>query len=192
MRKKALLFVFILFFLTSSVNAKTIKVISLDKFSTENPSPMYNVKTIEPCCFPDGAFLKAGTVISGIIIKSQEPRRGKRDGYIEFMPTKFIYNGREKAEYYAISTKIVRYKPVKPKKIIISTSKKVAGFIFKGATLGISFVEGALKAEKGKRIQSGLVKMYKDSPLSYIEVGKELNVNPGDILILKFKKNSLI
>ena len=44
-----------------------------------------------------------------------------------------------------------------------------------------------IKNEDGNRIESGVKKVYKDSPLSYVEKGEELNIRPNDKFYLIFK-----
>lgn len=189
MKKILFIFAFILFFLTSSVQAKTIKVISMSDFSTKNPLPTYEVKTLQLECFKDGTIIEEGTVISGQVVKVQSAQRGKRDGYFEFVPSSITYNGETKIIRNPISVaRVIGYEPIEPQELVVSVAKKAAGFAVKGATQGISFVEGLVQAEDGERLKSGFMKVYKDSPLAYIEVGDELNVKAGDVLVLKFKK----
>lgn len=187
MKKSFLIIILNIFLLSSSVQAKTITAEALDNFSPENPVGIFKVKTLSTQELEKGFFLDAGTIISGQIIKIQGPKRGKRDGYIELVPLLVTYRSIEiqTPEFVA---KVTEYKPVNPQELVLNTGKKAVGFVFHGATQGISFVEGAAKAEEGQRLKSGLIKVYKDSPLSYIEMGKELNVNAGDILTLKIKK----
>jgi len=175
--------------LTSGAYAANIKVISLEDFSTENPSTTYTVKTIQPEFLNKKILLETGTVISGSIIKIHEPKRGKRDGYFEFKPISAICNGTTTdlldSKVFAI---VKGYEPLNPKDLVISGGKTAAGFFVKGASEGISLVQGIAQNEEGNRLKSGVKKVYKDSPLSYIEAGKELNVKAGDVLVLRIKK----
>lgn len=189
MKRFLLNFVLISLLLTSSVYAETIKVISLEKFSTENPSPTYTVKTVEREEFKNGTVIEAGTIISGKVIRVQQPQRGKRNGYFVFLPTSATYEGTTRTtEKPMVAAKVVGYRPIEPQKAAIYVARKATNLFFKGASIGIAFVEGVAQAEEGEKIKTGLVSAYKDSPLSYIEVGSDLNVEVGDMLILKFKK----
>ena len=47
--------------------------------------------------------------------------------------------------------------------------------------------EGMIENEEGNRIQSGVKKVYKESPLSYVEKGQELKMESGDSFYLIFK-----
>lgn len=189
MKRKILIVAFFILFLPLGVFAKTIKVLSLDEFSTEYPSSTYSVQTIQQEVLQDGTVIEEGTVISGHVLSVQNAKRLKRDGYFEFIPTTFMYRG----EYInnipsGIVARVVDYEPLEPQEFVLSVAKKAAGFAVKGATQGISFVEGVVKADEGERLKSGIVKVYKDSPLSYIEAGSELYVKRGDVLVLQFKK----
>lgn len=189
MKKLLLIFTSIIFFISSSAQAKAIRVMSMDKFSTANPSSTYKVQVIEKEEFKDGTVYEAGTIISGEVIKVKNAQRGKRNGYFEFVPTELMYDHKtckiQKPNVYA---KVVGYAPVNTLGLVENAAKGAVGLAFKGASQGISFVQGVAEDQNGNRLVSGLVRMYKDSPLVYIEEGKELNVNPGDLIVLKFKK----
>lgn len=191
--KKLLISISLLFFISLSAQAKTIKVISLDAFSTLNPSDTYKVQVVEKEEFKDGTIYEAGTIISGKVIKVEHAKRGKRDGYFEFVPTDLTLEGQTwtvtDSKYTAQVVGLLQINTITDTKTVVkNVAKGVTGLIFKGASQGISFVEGVAEAEKGQKIKSGFVKVYKDSPLVYIEEGSELKINPDDLILLKFKK----
>lgn len=189
MKKYLIILGFIMCFLNSAAEAKTIKVSALTAFSTENPSPIFKVQTLEPLEIEDNISIESGTIVTGQVCRIQSPQRGKRDSYFEFIPTSLMYNEQIiNLDTSNTIARIVGYEPITPTEIAKSVAKKSIGLFYKGATQGISFVEGIAKAEDGERIKSGLTKVYKDSPLSYIEIGDELNISEGDIIILKLKK----
>ena len=190
--RRFLIFTSILFFLTSSAYAKTITVMSCEKFSTVTPKETFSVKITERQELKNGKFLEEGTIISGPVIRVQKAQRGKRSGYFEFLPTSATYNGETKtAKNPIIAAKVVAYQPIKvtPEKIAIAVAKKAAGMAVKGGSLGVAFLEGVTNAEDGQnKLEAGVVNVYKDTPLSFIEVGSELNLNEGDIIVLKLKR----
>lgn len=187
--KKLLTAVLILICLTSCVMAKTIKVMALDSFSTQNPSSEFRVKTLNTEEIYGEFFMPMESVISGSVIEVHKPKRGKLDGFFEFQLNSYNSNGEIMDVSSAkIEAVVVDYEPIDPKALSLYVARKATNIAFKGASLGIAFVEGAAKAESGKRIKSGFIGAYKDSPLSYLEYGDELNVQPGDILVLKLKK----
>lgn len=186
--KKILLLIFIIFFLTLNAEAKTLKVISLKHFSTEYPAPTFAVQTTQKEIIDKGIILEEGTIISGIVLRIVPPKRGKQNGYFEFIPTEITYRGvTQKIEHSIEVAKVLGYYPIDPKDLTFDVAKKTANFFLKGAISAIEFADGAIKAENGQRIKSGATKVYKNSFLSYIEPGKELNINRGDMLILKIK-----
>lgn len=187
--KKILLFIFIILFITSSAEAKTIKVISLKSFSTEFPAPTFKVQTIKKEAITEDIILEQNSIISGIVLRVESPKIGKRDSYFEFIPTKITYNGvTQEIEHPVIIVRVLGYNSINPKELTFNVARKAANFFFKGAISAIEFIDGAIEAENGQRIKSGVMKVYKDSFLSYIEAGKELNIKTGDLLTLKVKK----
>jgi len=189
MKKFLLIFIFIFFFFVASVQAQTLKVISLDKFSTENPSPICRVQITETTELEDEFFLESGTIISGQIIKTYRPKRGKRDSYFELVPTAITYNDKTlnitNSKFIAT---VAAYKPVNAGALAGNIAIKAANFVVLGSSELISFTMGATQSQNGTRIKSGVERMYKDSFVSFIEAGSELNINKGDTLILKIKK----
>lgn len=189
MKKIFLTFTLTLFLLTSSVQAKTFKVVALESFSTEYPQQTFNVQVRQQEVFSKDLVIEEGTIISGRVVKISKPKRGKRNAYFIFVPTILTYEGKtENLEHLKLSAKVVGYRPVNPEKVVIYAAKKAADLAFKGASLGLSFAEGATQAKDGERIKSGIIKAYQDSPLSFIETGSELDIDTGDTLILKLKK----
>jgi len=193
MKKLLLISISIIFFVSLSAQAKTIRVISLDQFSTENPSKTYRVQIIEKEEFKDGTVCEAGTIVTGEVVKVKNAQRGKRDGYFEFIPTSLTFEHNTcQIKKPRVVAKVVGHAPIgsaiSTEKVLENAAKGAAGLIFKGASQGISFVQGVAEAEDGQRMKSGFTKLYKDSPLAYIEEGAELKVNPGDLIVLKLKK----
>lgn len=185
--KKYLLVFLTIFLIPINVQAKTIKVMSLEQFSTANPSNTFALQTIEDEKFEYGFILPAGSVIKGSIQKVQEPRRGKRNSYFELAPKIVTFNDESfDVDLTPYTLRVVGYRPAT--EVAYTFTKRSIGYIFRGTTQGIAFVEGAVKAPEGERLKSGLQQVYVDSPLSYIEVGKQLEVEIGDILVLKLIK----
>lgn len=182
-----ILFSFI-FGLPVSAKTQTVKIIALSDFSTESPSHLFRAEIIEDKEFK-GELLESGTIIEGLVTRVENPKRGKQNAYFVFLPYIIFHDEQMVVSQkpFAVA-KVVGYSPIDTKKLVGRVFKTAANFAIKGASFGISFVEGAAKAEEGERIQSGLVNIYNDSPLSYIEPGKDLNIEPGDILIIKLKE----
>lgn len=189
MKKIALTILFLVIFaVPTSAKTKTVKIMALTDFSTENPSPLFKAEIIEDKEFK-GELLEAGTIVEGQITRVANPKAGKRNAYFVFLPYIVIRDEETIIVDKPLAVaKVTDCRPIDTKKLTIKAIKTSTNFIFKGMSMGISFVEGAVKAEENQRIQSGLINIYNDSPLSYIETGKELNIKPGDILILKLKE----
>jgi len=190
MNKILLTFVFIFFLLTSSVQAQTLKVVSVDGFSAKNPSAVCRVQTLEATELADNFFLESGTIISGLVIQAHRPKFGKRDSYLEIIPTSITYNDKTiNITNSKLTAKVIAYKPTNPQALAGNVAIKAANLVVLGASQGISFAMGATQAKEGTRVKSGFQRIYKDSFISLLEIGSELNINKGDILILKIKKN---
>lgn len=169
-----------------TAQAETIQAISLEGFSTESPKKSYSVQTIENVTFKDGHTIQQGTIINGNIIKVKHASRGKRNAYFEFVPTSYRFEnevtGIRNPSYKA---RVIDYAPLDPKSATLMLGKSAVGFFIPGATQGISFIQGVADAEDGDRLKSGFVQVYKDSPLSYVETGSEIKINPGDKVFIK-------
>lgn len=190
MKKILFAFTFAFFLGTSSVQAKSIKVTAVENFKSTQPSQTFTVQTIESKEISKNIFIPANTTFSGFIVNVEEPKRGKRNSYIEFVPTSLTYEGKTtKLNHPTITAKITGYTPIDPKSATVDVSLKVANFLLKGLISACQFVQGAATAQNGTRIKSGAMNVYKHSFLSYIEVGDELNVKKGDILTFKIKIN---
>lgn len=186
-------FVLLAFFIfsCSGVQAKSIKVVALEPFSTVRPSETFAIQTLQDEYLPDDIFLPEDAMITGQIIHVEAPKRGKRNGYIKFVPQKIIYEDRtidiKDAKLTAI---ITYYRPIDPKDLAFTVARKTANFMFKGVISAAEFVIGVVENEDGNRIKSGVMNVYRDSFFVYIEVGDELNVKKGDTLIFKIKKTN--
>lgn len=184
------IFVLGLFLLPLSVQAKTVKVVSLQHFSTEFPLEVYNVQTLERVDLGKGLIVERGTIIAGKVVRVERPKIGQQNAYFEFVPTYMSYKGVVQAidnpDYVA---QIVGYRKIDSGKAAICGAKMATNFLTMGASLGISFVQGLTEAEEGYRLESGLTRLYKDSPLFFVGVGSELNIEVGDALKFKVKKN---
>ena len=187
MRKILLVFIFALLICGSKAEAQTIKVLSLQHFSTEFPLPTCSVESIEKANLGNGIVLEIGTIISGRVVRIEKPHKFKRRAYFEFVPTLITYKGKTQKIDPKFVARVVGLRSIDPQKAAVYVAKKATNFIFIGASTGISFVEGLMEAEEGYRLKSGLYRAYKDTPISYLEAGEHLEVDVGDTLLLKIK-----
>jgi hypothetical protein len=170
--------------LASPANADTLKVEALTPFSSIKPVKAMQVKLTENVLY-DGVNLLEGYVISGKIVDVKRPTRLKRNAKFSFIPEYYTdENGVEhkfKDRYegkYAL--------PIDKGKMAKSAVLTVGSHFVKGISLGVNAVQGAVQNEEGNRLKSAGKNVYENSLLSYVESGKELEIQKGDRFYLKF------
>ncbi len=174
--------------------AQKIKVNALTPFNSLDPTDKMKVITLERVEFDNGIVFEDGTVVYGDIIDVKQPKRAKRNASFKFKPTSYLYNG----QTYTVNdpefiAKYVEYKELNKAEIATSAAATAGGIIFHIPLLseGVSFVKGVIKNPEDNRFKSGAVQVYKDSPLSYIEEGKDIDIHENTMFILKFKSSDL-
>ena len=178
--------------LSSPAFAKAIKVSALQPFGTENPSETLKVMALETVEFKNGIIFKDGAIIKGKVFDVTDPKRAKRNATFKFQPVEYTYNG--KTTVINNEEFIGRYSPVIDKgDIALSAASTAGGILLNIPGLGqaVSFVKGAVKDPDENRLKSGVKQIYKDSPLSYIEEGKDIDIPENTMFILKFKSSDL-
>lgn len=184
--KKFLLATFIYLALSSTAQAAVIRAISLEDFSTAEPALTYKAQILDTCVLKNGTILSEGSIISGKVTNVSHAKRGKRDGYFDFkIDTITTASTIKSLSSSNLSARVIDYTPLNAKELTFKVARTGAGFVVKGATQGISFAQGFINAKGENRLKSGVVNVYKTSPLAYVEVGEELTVKNGDILIIK-------
>lgn len=179
-------------FLPLTVFAETIIGTSLADFSTEKPSKTYAVKLDEGIVIDNYINYPAHTILYGNVSEVINARRGKRKAFFCFVPTHYISpKGEQNIVSKRMEIKVSYHKPFDKE----SSAKKIAesgilvyvNHYIPMFSQGVSFVKGAvIKPEEDKnRIVSGLHQIYKDSPLTYIEKGDELDIQAGQEVKLK-------
>ena len=187
--KKNILIIITLLFISLPVSAKTLKAVSLCRFSTDNPDDYFAARIIETQKLSKDKYVKVGTEIYGRVVNINHPQVGKRDASFDFIIDKVTYNDKVRVlENPDIVASVVPYDPSKTQNFVFRAAKTGAGFFVKGLTQGISFVQGVASADKGTRLKSGVNKVYQDSPLSYVEKGIELHLIKGEPVLLKLDK----
>ena len=198
MKKKILLSALSLILTLSAVNAASDKVhvSMINEFNTANPSQKIDVQVIE-----NGALgshiLKTGDILHCNVVKVTDPKRGKRSATFAVCPTSYTSNGETvtiSENYYGkYADKVLSKEELKKVDKVKAGEKAVltvGNHFVKGLTAGVTLAEGMIENEEGNRIQSGVKKVYKESPLSYVEKGQELNIEPGKQFYLLFKPSS--
>ena len=190
--RKFLLTIFVILFLPVSAFAKALKIESLMDFSSENPPRLFVAKLSKGYRLSRELYLEEGTVLSGSVEKFYNARRGRRNASFKFKIMKINHNGviiDIKAP--PVVGKVVGYTPVKKKKIVKMVIFMSAGLVVPGLAPGVSFMDGLITREHGNPVKSAFVQVYKDSVFSYIDKGRDFDVDTGDILIIKIKKKDL-
>ncbi len=194
MKKSFILaFVFILLSLPASA-AQKIKVSALTPFNSVNPTSKMKVITLERVEFNNGIVFEDGTVVTGDIVDVKQPKRGKLNASFKFKPTSYLYNGkRHVINDPNFIAKYIEYKELDKLGVATSAATTAGGIIFHIPLLseGVSLVKGMWKNQEDNRLKSGVVQVYKDSPLSYVEEGKDVVIEENTMFILKFKSSDI-
>ena len=172
--------------------AKAVKVSALTEFNSLKPAETMQVITLERAEFKNGIVFEDGTVITGNIIDVKQPKRAKLNASFKFQPTSYTYNGKtEKITDPEFIAKYAEYKELDKAALATSAATTAGGMLFHIPLLseGVSFAKGVWKNPKNNRFKSGFYQMYKDSPLSYVEEGKDIYITKDTMFVLKFKSS---
>lgn len=170
--------------------AQSVKVSALTPFNSLMPATTMKVMVLEKAELKNGMVFEDGTVILGDIIEVKQPKRAKLNASFRFKPVSYSYNGTTfKIEDPEIIAKYAEYKELDKVGLATSAATTVAGQFIKipGLSQGVSFIKGVVKDPEHNRLKSGAVQVYKDSPLVYIEEGKDVVINKDQMFLLKFK-----
>ena len=191
--KKILVLLFTLLIPSSVYAAVKMKVSALDEFKTEKPAKVINVRVREDVQL--GSYeLKQGDDLTCNVVKIVDPKRGKRNAAFYVQPVSYISKENViniEGDYYGKYSKRVlskeELKQIPPGRVIKKAALTVGNYFVKGLSTGVAFAEGAINNEEDNRLKSGVIEAYKESPLSYISKGEELDIKPGDNFYLVFK-----
>ena len=179
---------------TITFAAENVKVSSLENFNTESPSQTIDVRVIEPAEF-DGKVLVAGTIIHCEVLSVSHATRGKRNASFIVKPLSVAINdettdieGNWVGGYSKRVLSKEELKNIDKAELAVSATKSVGNIFIKGFGQGVSFARGVVENKGQKPIRSGIKRVYKDSPLSYVEKGEELSLTPEDTFYLVFKE----
>lgn len=199
MWKNLLYSLFIMIFSTSlSYASDKVHVRALEHFSTENPSETIDVSLVNDSTIGNYS-LNAGDVLHCKVQKIKDPKRGKRSAGFTVCPLSYTSNDKAvqiNDEYYGkYAAKVIskeELKNIDKKKVGKKAVVTVGNHFVKGLAPAISLTQGMIKNEEGNVVKSGVKQVYKDSPLSYVEKGKSVVLEPGDTFYLLFKSQKQI
>ena len=195
MKNKILFWLFSMLLSISMVNAATdkIHVTMVGEFDTVNPSKTIDVKVLEDNIMGNHV-VKTGDIIRCNVLTVTDPKRGKRKASFTVRPMEIISNGEttvisenlcgKYAEKIISKEELKKIDKLKAGKKAVLT---VGNHFVKGLTAGVTLAEGMIENEEGNRLESGVKKVYKESPLSYVEKGEELDLETGESFYLIFK-----
>lgn len=181
-------------------SAATLTGTALTNFSTEEPTHYFTVKLDQETELTKDIILPAETILSGRVVEVENGRRGKRGAYFVFTPTTYSNEtGTFEFRNKNIDIKVSQYKPLDKgetaKSLATSGATTVASHVLRVPLLseGVSFVKGIAKPQDASknRITNGFTQVYKDSPLSYVEKGEELNIVTGQQIKLKISEEEV-
>ncbi len=171
-----------------------MKVTAIEEFKTDTPTETLNVKVNKDTAL--GQYnIHSGDILNCKVLLVTDPKRGKQNANIFVEPVSFISGGKTtniNDEFVGKYSKTVLSKEEimkMPKSGFIKKAALTVGsFYVKGLAPGVSLVEGIANDETGEPIRAGLKQVYKDSPLSYIEKGSELDLTVGEEFYLIFRQ----
>ncbi|MBO5739068.1 hypothetical protein J6R97_06985 [bacterium] len=187
---KKILFLISIFLITNPVFAKNIKVQAIDDFSTVKPPKTWKIKVLETFITDNGIVIHQNTIINGNIENVKSPQRLKRNATFIFIPKTYQdpqigYKKNIKRDFqgkYNFRSDLSA-KDVAKKGALTAGNMLVGAFV--APTVGL--VEGAVKNEEGNRVKSAVVSAYENTPLSYANKGKDIELKSGQVFIMNFK-----
>ena len=187
---KKILLILSALLIMSPVMAKSVKVEALSSFSTANPKDTWKVKILEGFVADNGVVIHPNTIIEGSVINVTSPKRLKRAASFTFVPQTYYdpqigYTQDVKRDFqgkYSAKTDLTA-KNVAKKGAITAGNMLIGSFV----APAVGLVEGAVKNERGNRAKSAAISAYENTPLSYVNKGKELEFKTGQVFIMNFK-----
>lgn len=165
--------------------SKTVKVMALNSFSSQNPPKYFKVQLMEPFYIKqDNLTLEEKFILDGYIESVIPPKRLKQDATFIYVPTKYTDNNNIAHSISDIigthSTKINKTDLVVSSALIL-TMGVVPALL---AVTGIFAAEGAIKDTDGNRLKSSADNAYNKSFLSLGKKGDELYIEKYEKFLL--------
>lgn len=185
--KKIFYTILFYFLITPFVFAQNILVESMTDFNTNDDEKVFSAKVVEEAELSDGKIIKANSTINGTILKTVDAKRGKRNAYIVIQPESFEINGVvHLIEDENLEAKVVGYSKRDYKKTALDAGLAVGGYFVKGLSQVFYFSKGLIIPDEDKsRIKTAFHNVYENTPFVYIEKGEDVDIEKGDLLVLK-------
>ena len=189
MKKFLILFFIFILQTTAAFAAIQVKVSALKEFKTDAPSKRITVKVLNSTEL--GKYtLSPDDMLECDVVQIQEPQRGKRNAAFAVKAVSINSTTIDQDIYGKYSKTILskeELKKIPPGKVLKKAALTVGSHFVKGLSTGVAFAEGVVENQDDNRLKSGVVNAYKESPLSYVEKGEELDIKPGDEFYFVFK-----
>ena len=185
--KKIFYTILFYFLITPFVFAQNILVESMTDFNTNDNEKVFSAKVVEETELSDGKIIKANSTINGTILKTVDAKRGKRNAYIVIQPESFEIDGVvHLIEDENLEAKVVGYSKRDYKKTALDAGLAVGGYFVKGLSHVFYFSKGLIIPDEDKsRIKTAFHNVYENTPFVYIEKGEDVDIEKGDLLVLK-------
>lgn len=168
--------------------ADRLHVQAMSDFSTFKPVNTITFKALNAIELNSDIKIWSGYVVNARVNEVIPPKRLKRNATFRIVPVS--YTDTEGNTYYINEEFIGKYSPkfeLDKGQVAKNAALTVGNYFVKGVSLGYHAVEGAVKNQEGNRAKSSVVSVYKNSPLSYVENGQELDIKSGDLFSFTFK-----
>lgn len=168
--------------------AERLHAQAMSDFSTFKPVNTITFKALNSIELSSDVKLCGGYIVQARIHEVIPPKRLKRNATFKIVLTSYTDN---EGKTYPIKEEFIgKYSPkfeLDKAEIAKSAALTVGDYFVKGISIGYHAVEGAVKNEEGNRAKSSAVSVYKNSPLSYVENGQELEIKKDDLFSFTFK-----
>ncbi len=152
-------------------------------------------KAIDNYKISDKIIIEKNSDITVKVLDYVDPKRGKRDGYLKVKLVSYTIPSINRTE-----TVLNKYEgSLRPsnkkdfKEIAENTGVSVAGHFLKvpGFSQAVAVSKGLIKPnEDQNRLQSAGKNLYESTPLTYIEKGKDFNIEEDTIVVISIKDYS--
>ncbi len=152
-------------------------------------------KAIDNYKLSDKIIIEKNSDITVNVTDYIEPKRGKRDGYLKIKLISYTIPSINKTQdvfnNYEGRLRVSNKKDFK--EIAESTGVSVAGHFLKipGFSQAVAVSKGLIKPNTDQnRLQSAGKNLYESTPLTYIEKGKDFNIEADTIVVISIKDYS--
>ena len=196
--EKIITLLFILFLSTiTQVNAEIIpnKIYAISSKTinkeTIKEGDIITFISLKHCKIIDDIELNERAEITIKVHEYIKPKRGKKDGYLKIKVISYEDNTTKKHIDLKNRNITGSLKPSTPKdikEIVESASVSLAGKLLKipGFTQAFATAKGLIKPNEGQsRLKSAGQNLYESTPLTYIEEGSDIEIEPDSIVVIK-------